>query len=395
MTSTAGRIRAYKGPAILSFGFRPLFLAASCWSAIAMSLWIAMLTGSIVLPTLFDMVSWHVHELLYGYLPAVAAGFLLTAVPNWTGRLPVTGTPLLILVLSWFAGRIAVMFSQIIGPGVTALADLSFLILLSAVIAREVIAGRNWRNLKVLVLIALLTFGNALFHLEANWHGTASAGYGARTGIAVAVFLIALIGGRIVPSFTRNWLVRENPGRLPALFDRFDIASLIITGAALIAWVAFPDNRGTALICLLAGIMQTWRLSRWAGHRTWAEPLVLILHLGYVFVPLGFLAVGTAKILPSFIFRGAALHAWTAGAIGVMTLAVMTRASLGHCGRALEATPGIVFIYVCAVAAAILRLAAGIPSIPDFALHISAGAWIAAYFAFFILFAPLLARPRN
>jgi uncharacterized protein involved in response to NO len=141
--------------------------------------------------------------------------------------------------------------------------------------------------------------------------------------------------------------------------------------------------------------MQLWRLARWVGYRTWAEPLVLILHVGYAFVPLGFLAVGTAEIFPSFIMPGAALHAWTAGAISVMTLAVMTRASLGHCGRPLEATPGIIFIYVCAVTAAILRMAAGIPSIPDFLLHIAAAAWIAAFGGFAVLFAPLLTRPRN
>lgn len=395
MTTSAEQIRAYRGPAILSFGFRPLFLAAAIWSALAMALWIAMFSGAISLPTAFDMVSWHVHEFLYGYLPAVAAGFLLTAVPNWTGRLPVTGTPLLVLVLSWLAGRLAVMFSELVGPTTAAVIDLSFLVLLSLVIAREVIAGRNWRNLKVLVLVGLLTGGNALFHLEADWYGTASAGYGARLGIAVAIFLIILIGGRIVPSFTRNWLVRRGPGRLPIPFDRFDVIGAVSGGGALLFWVALPDNDLNGALCLFAGAFHLYRLARWAGDRTLAEPLVLILHIGYAFVPLGFLAVGIAELEPGVILTGAAVHAWTAGAIGVMTLAVMTRASLGHAGLPLAATRGIIFVYLCVIAAAILRVASGFGAAPEFLLHIAAAAWIAAFAGFAFLFAPILTRPRK
>jgi uncharacterized protein involved in response to NO len=395
MTTSAERIRGYEGPAILSFGFRPLFLAASIWSAFAMALWMAMFSGAITLPSDFDMVSWHVHEFLYGYLPAVAAGFLLTAVPNWTGRLPVTGTPLLILVLSWLAGRIAIMFSELIGLIAAAVIDLSFLVLLSLVIAREVIAGSNWRNLKVLVLVGLLTCGNVLFHLEAEWYGTASAGYGTRLGIAVAIFLIILIGGRIIPSFTRNWLARREPGRMPISFDRFDLLSTVLGGVALAFWVALPDNVLTGDLCLFAGAFHLYRLARWAGDRTMAEPLVLILHIGYLFVPLGFFAVGIAQLEPAIIFAGAAVHAWTAGAIGIMTLAVMTRASLGHAGRPLNATRGIVFIYICVIAAAILRVAYDLGAAPEFLLHIAAAAWIAAFAGFAIVFAPLLIRPRK
>lgn len=395
MSTSAERIRAYSGPAILSYGFRPLFLLAAIWSATAMILWIAMLTGHLVLPTAFDMVSWHVHELLYGYLPAVVAGFLLTAVPNWTGRLPVTGAPLLILVLAWLAGRVAMVFSDQLGATVAALADLSFLILFSLVIGREVIVGRNWRNLKVLVPVALLLCGNALFHADAAGGGVASSGYGTRLGIASAIFLIMLVGGRVVPSFTRNWLAHKVPGRLPVPFNRLDLLSVVVAGAVLLLWIASPEEPVTAYLCLAAGGLQVWRLARWAGDRTSAEPLVLILHVGYAFVPLGFLAAGGAALSPATIPVSAALHAWTVGAIGVMTLAVMTRASLGHVGKPLRATRGTILIYLCIVAAAILRIASGLGFAPQPLLHLAAAAWIAAFASFAVIFGPLLVRRRQ
>lgn len=395
MTTSAERIRAYSGAAILSYGFRPLFLSASIWSAAAMVIWIAMLTGHLVLPTAFDPIAWHVHELLYGYLPAVVAGFLLTAVPNWTGRLPVTGAPLLVLVLSWLAGRIAVLFSVQLGQTLAAVVDLSFLTLLSLVIGREIIAGRNWRNLKVLILVALFLGGNALFHAESAAGGAASNGYGARTGIAVAVFLIMLIGGRIVPSFTRNWLARRSPDHLPAPFNRFDLASMIIAGAALVLWIAAPNSVGTVILCLVAGALHAWRLARWAGHRTTAEPLVLILHVGYAFVPLGFLAVGWAALSPTALPASAAIHAWTTGAIGVMTLAVMTRASLGHVGKPLHATSSTGLIYLFVIAAAVARVASSLGLAPNTLLYLAAAAWIAAFTGFAVTFGPLLVRPRQ
>jgi uncharacterized protein involved in response to NO len=379
MTSSAEQIRAYKGPAILSYGFRPLFLAACFWSTIVMGMWIAMLAGYLSLPTALDPISWHVHEFLYGYLPAVIAGFLLTAVPNWTGRLPIIGTRLLVLVLTWMIGRVAILFSDPLGVYITAAIDLSFLILLSFVIGREVIAGRNWRNLKVLIL------GGAL----------AYSGFGARLGVAVAIFLIALIGGRIVPSFTRNWLARTKPGRLPVPFNHFDAVCIIISGTALFLWVVMPENISVAFLFLITGVLNTMRFVRWAGDRTLAEPLVSILHVGYAFVPIGFLLIGLAILLPTMIPVSAAYHAWTAGAIGTMTLAVMTRASLGHLSMPLHATKGIVFIYISVIIAALTRIVSGVGLASGLFLNLSAGAWLCAYISFVFIYGPLLLRPRK
>ncbi len=390
MASSAAQIRAFEGPALLSYGFRPFFLFGALWAAVSVLLWIFMLSGRLDLPSAFAPVEWHAHELVFGYVPAIVAGFLLTAVPNWTGRLPVVGTRLLMLFLAWIAGRIAVFFSLWIGAAVAAAIDLAFLVALAAVIGREIIASGNTRNLKVLAGVALLFTGNALFHLEAatgigHDHGT-------RLGIAAAVMLIMLIGGRIIPSFTRNWLARRGAGRLPTPFDRFDAAIMAASVVALASWVVLPDAQVTAILAVLAGVLNIARLMRWAGERTGAEPLVLILHIAYAFVPIGFLLLALAILRPDIVLPNGALHGWTTGAIGAMTLAVMTRASLGHTGQPLTATRPIQLIYAGVVIAALSRIVVAFDVLREPMLHLSAAAWVAAFAGFVMVYAPLLMR---
>jgi uncharacterized protein involved in response to NO len=393
VSTSAEQIRAFTGLALLSYGFRPFFLFGALWAAIAVALWLPMLSGHLVLPSAFTPLEWHVHELVYGYVPAVIAGFLLTAVPNWTGRLPVVGMPLLLLFLTWLAGRVAILLSLWIGARVAAVVDLMFLAALGFVVAREIIAGNNTRNLKILAVIALLLGGNALFHLEAivrvgNGHGT-------RLGIAAIVMLIMLIGGRIIPSFTRNWLARRGAGRLPVPFDRFDVASMAVSGIALASWVVLPEKLLTALFAFTACGFNVVRLSRWAGERTAAEPLVLILHVAYAFVPFGFLLLALGILMPWLVAASGALHGWTAGAIALMTLAVMTRASLGHTNRPLTATRPIQFIYIGALIAALARIVAAFGVLREPMLHLSATAWVLAFGGFVVIYAPLLARRRT
>ncbi len=393
MNTSAEKIRTFAGPALLSYGFRIFFLGGAVWGAIAVAVWPAMLTGSVALPTALSPLHWHVHAMLYGFLPAVAAGFLLTAVPNWTGRFPVQGTPLLALFLIWVAGRAAVLTSQLTGLWIAAAIDLAFPAALVAVIAREIIAGNNLRNLRVLVLIGLLLVGDAVFFAEA--HSGTFFGYGTRLGIAAAVILLSLIGGRIIPSFTRNWLARQSPGRLPIAFNSYDVVSILISAAALALWVAMPDEVLTAGALFVAGAFQTLRICRWAGDRTLAEPLLVVLHVGYAFVPLGFFLVCLSILAPSAISTSGALHGWTAGAIGLMTLAVMTRASLGHTGRPLHANRATQAIYVLAFIAAAARLAAafGVAYMPM--LYLSATAWVLAFGGFAIVYGPILVSARR
>jgi uncharacterized protein involved in response to NO len=187
------RVRAYDGPALLSYGFRPFFLLGS---SLAVLVWLPVFYAELSLHSAFAPRNWRVHEMLYGYLPAVITGFLFTAIPNWTGRLPIQGKPLLALVLFWIAGRVAVTISADVGWLPAAATDVGFLALIVAAAAREILAGSNWRNLKVVALLALLLAGNGAFHLEVHFSGTAD--YGVRVGLAVVVLLIALIGGRII-----------------------------------------------------------------------------------------------------------------------------------------------------------------------------------------------------
>ncbi len=385
------RRRDYVGPALFSYGFRPFFLAAAAWAAFGILLWLPQFEGEITLPTAMPPLDWHVHEMIYGYIAAAVAGFLLTAIPNWTGRLPVCGPSLALLAALWLAGRLAILTSAVIGGAVAAVVDVSFLVALAAVVAREIVAGKNWRNLRVLAIFAVLITGNIVFHAEVLYSGAAE--YGPRIGIAAVILLIALIGGRIVPSFTHNWLVRNNPGRVPVPFGRFDAVSLAGSAVALATWIAFPTNAAAGVLLILAGVLQAGRLARWAGDRTWADRLVAVLHVAYAFLPLGFLLLGSAVLWPAELPPSAGLHAWTVGAFGLMTLAVMTRASLGHTGQPLRASPATQAIYALAAIAAVARIAAALAGGMAL-LHVAAFAWIAAFGGFVIVFGPLLAgRP--
>jgi uncharacterized protein involved in response to NO len=231
-----------------------------------------------------------------------------------------------------------------------------------------------------------------VFHIEAHLYGLAD--YSARFAIALVMLLVSLIGGRIVPSFTRNWLARQPAGQMPAPFGRFDGVTIAVGAGALLAWVAMPSGRFTAALLLLAGILHLIRLGRWAGYRTLSDRLVLILHLAYAFIPLGFILTGLAAI--DLVAVGAGIHAWTGGAIGAMTLAVMTRATLGHTGRALQASAGTQVIYAGIVIAALARICASIEPEHMIPLLAAAGvAWAVAFIGFVALYGPALCSPRK
>ena len=386
MNPALQRRRDYAGPALFAYGFRPFFLAAGLWAALGILLWLPQYYGVLSLPTQFGALDWHIHEMIYGYVAATVAGFLLTAIPNWTGRLPVNGWPLAGLALLWLAGRVAILLSAKIGGIAAAAIDVSFLVTLGAVAAREIVAGKNWRNLRVLIVLGVLAAGNIVFHAEVLLNGAAN--YGIRIAIGAVIALISLIGGRIVPSFTNNWLTRNNPGRLPVPFARFDMVTIAASAVALIAWIAAPAHPVSGALLLVAGVLQAIRLARWAGDRTLADRLVLVLHVGYAFVPLGFLLIGvsalTAAVPPS-----AGVHAWTAGAIGLMTLAVMTRATLGHTGHALQAGPATQAIYALVLTGALLRIVAAFSGSLEL-IELAGVAWIGGFALFVLVFGRLL-----
>ena len=387
------RPRPYDGPPILSYGFRPFFLVASIYAALAVAAWMPQYFGELRVASAFSPMAWHAHEMLFGFVSAVIAGFLLTAAPNWTGRLPLQGAPLLLLVLAWIFGRIAVAFSGGIGWAPAMAGDCAFLALVAGAIAREVVAGKNWRNLKVVLILAALLAANIGFHLEAHYSG--GVGYAERAGVSLTLVLIMLVGGRIVPSFTQNWLAKMNPGRLPRAGGRADSVFVVIAILALSAWAIAPSSPISAMIMFAAALTQAVRLAGWAGWRAWRNPIVLVLHVADGFVPIGFALTAFAVFYPDFIPPGAGLHAWAVGAIGGMILAVMTRVSLGHTGRELRADWITNCIYLAVFVAALARVFAALePARATMLLYLSGVTWSAAFLGFVIAYGASLARPR-
>jgi len=377
-------------PAILTQGFRPFFLAAALWSAAALALWIVMLVAGVAPPSRFDPLSWHIHEMLFGFVMAAIAGFLLTAIPNWTRRLPVSGAPLAVLAALWLLGRIACLVSSLAPAWLAIAADLSFPALLVGVAAREIVAGKNWRNLPMLAPVIVLGIANLLMHLDADGVAVPS-GLGWRLGLAAVIVLISVVAGRIVPSFTRNWLAKRAGADLPAAVHKsIDRGALGALHASLFAWALFPTFRAIGLVLLLGAALNFWRLLRWRGRATAAEPLLFVLHIGYAWLVLGAALLGLS-MLDADLPQSAAIHALTAGAIGTMILAVMTRATRGHTGRNLSADRVTRLIFLLVTLAATVRVAASLfPAWTMPLLIVSACFWIAAFGGFVLSYGPML-----
>jgi uncharacterized protein involved in response to NO len=241
--------------------------------------------------------------------------------------------------------------------------------------------------------LGLITVANGLTHLEAlGWASTGPLGL--RLGTAVVIVLIGLVGGRIIPSFTRNWLAKRNSATLPAPFDRVDVAALVATIVALAAWVFVPDWAAVSPLMAIAGAANLVRVARWQGHRTFAEPLVWVLHVGFLWVPIGLGLMAISPFLQE-IEPSTALHAFTGGAIATMILGVSTRATLGHTGRELHADRRTTLIYGLAVVSALARIAAGFSPDAYLPLLALAGvAWFAAFALFLLIYGPMLVAPR-
>ena len=247
--------RMAAAPPFLRGGFRPFFFGAGLWAVIAIGLWLCVLAGAFDLPTRFDSVAWHRHEMLFGFIGAAVAGFLLTAIPNWTGRLPIAGGPLLCLFGLWAAARVAVLVSGLTGLWLAEILDVGLFVSLAALAAREVIASKN-RNMPVVALVLLFGLADAADYAEAA--GAISGGLGWRGAIALLVVMISMIGGRIIPSFTRNWMVKkEHQARSRRSRRALDVLVIAATALSLLFWLAFPDNRLTGLMLILAAAAQT------------------------------------------------------------------------------------------------------------------------------------------
>lgn len=376
---------------LLSRGFRLFFPGAGLWAIISVGMTAGISTAAGLLLAAPRDLGWHAHEALFGYGGALLAGFLLTAVPNWTGRLPVAGLPLLGLFLVWLAGRVVLLPGMAENEWAAVLIAGAFLPLLSLLTAWEIVASRNWRNLKTAGLTALFAVAGTWFLGAAILSQDSRPAM--RMGVAALIGLVMLVAGRVTPHFTRERLTARAKSPLPRPFDGFDNLSLIVAGIALVGWTAVPEAPVVTALLFLACLAHTVRLLRWAGYAAWRQPLIWILHAGYAFIPIGFLLVAIGAVAPEHIAPTAALHAWTTGAVGVTALAIMTRAIRSHAGRPLVASPLTLAAYIAVIVSAVLRVASGLDTGARDALVYTAGAaWIAGNGLFLIEYGPMLVQ---
>jgi len=385
--------------AFLSRGFRPFFFLGAIFAALIIGLWVPWYLGVIDIPSALSPISWHAHELLFGYVPAIIAGFLLTAVPNWTGRKPATGQVLLALLAIWLSGRLAISFSLFLPPALVALLALAFLPALIFVVARDILNANNKRNLVVIIVLSLLFLAQLFFFIE--FLTTGNTLFGARLGLAIILVMIMLIGGRIIPNFTKNWIKRNNPGPEPITFSRFDSAAMLVAIIAFATWVVLPalppsSADGAGLLFLITGIIHLARQWRWKPFRIAREPMIGVLHLAYMFIPAGFILAGLEPLSAGVITTPVIVHTWSVGTIALMTMAVMTRVTNGHTGRVQTASPVTLMLFAALLIAVAARLAAVfLPQYTAILLTSAATGWIFAFAGFVLVKTPALFSPRQ
>ncbi len=393
--SVAGEAERRPTPLIFAYGFRPFFLLSGAAAAALLAGWIAILTTGTWPDTPVGASAWHAHEMLFGFVSAAIAGFLLTAVPSWTGTTALSGRPLALLVGLWLAGRVAVLPFTGLPLPVAAAVDLAFYPALGIALARPLVAAGKLRNTAFLALLALLTLANLCFHLD--WLGVVEdgVGHGESLAIGVVLMMIAVIGGRIVPAFTRNALVARGRTAPANPLPWLEKATLLSTLLMIPADLALPESVVAGLLALVAAAAHGTRLARWQPLKTLDQPILWVLHLGYAWIPVA-LALKAGHALGGVVPESAWIHAMTAGAFSTMIVAVMTRASLGHTGRPLLVSRATVAAYVLLTAAALLRVLA--PELPGQlhwnALQGAGTAWIAAFALYLVAYVPILLGPR-
>ncbi len=390
MTEQVSESPSYQGVAVFSYGFRPFFLGAALFAGVAIPVWILVLAGVGDSTFLYPARDWHVHEMVFGFLPAVITGFLLTAIPNWTDRPPIRGYELMLLFTLWLAGRLLIAIPWFT-PLVSAIVDVGFLVAVAGLVWREIAAAKRWDRAPMGVLVSLLACANILFHVL-TLSGMA-ADRTERAAIGMVMMLLTLIGGRLIPTFTGELLVGSGRTERPTSFSRYDGLSIALVGFAVVSWIVQPHSMVTGWMFVTAGLANLGRLARWYGWLTSREPLVLILHVGYGWFALSLLILG-GSILEIGLPAEDAVHAFTAGAVGAMTLAVMTRASLGHTGRPRHAGPLTVCIYMLVNVGAVLRVFGPTTGLStNLVMGVAAGSWSGAYLLFAMVYGPFLLRP--
>ncbi|GGB86173.1 protein NnrS [Marinobacterium zhoushanense] len=376
-----------------SNGFRPLFLVCALQALAVMLIWLVYLSGALALsaPAGWGAVAWHGHEMLFGFVGAAVGGFLLAAVAKWTGHRPVHGAPLVVLTAFWLAGRL-VSWSGVDSLVLLVLANTGYWIVLSVLIGREVLTSGNRRNLVVVLALGIMSLFSLMFQM-----GWVDRIHLLESQVLLVALMISLIGGRITPAFTRNWLIRRqaSPEQMPAAFgwvDRVAVGSSIL---ATLAWVSQLSPVLAGALLLLAGAAQILRLLRWRGLASLAEPLLFALHLGYLWVGIGFVLLGLSQFTAT-VPVSAGIHALGVGAMAGMILAVASRAALGHTNRELRAGTLVSLAFLAIHLAALVRVLAAL--VPEFSLvlmMLAGSIWLLAFLLFAVRYLPILIGPEE
>jgi uncharacterized protein involved in response to NO len=377
-----------------AYGFRPFFLLAGWFALLGMGAWLWLYDSAGVWQGGLPISQWHGHEMMSGFIVAAVAGFMLTAVPSWTGTRGFGGWPLVLLTGTWLAGRVAFALSGLLPFAVLAVIELAFLPAVAAFLAPPLLRSRNRNSLLLMVLLALWA-ADAAFMLGLYRVDPSLAGAALRFALNLVLLLITVIGGRIVPAFTANALrLRGVPFRMrniPVL-ERGVVIAMILMVLVDTQWPATALSGG---IALAAGLAQGWRLAGWSGHKALHDPIVWVLHIAYAWLPLGLL-LKAAWLLGGFEWAAFWMHALSAGAAASMILAVMSRAALGHTGRPLSVAPVMALSYVLLAIAAAVRVF-GVVWLPlgyRASILVAGVVWMAAFLIYVSVYTPILLSPR-
>ncbi len=371
-----------------ALGFRPFFLGAGVVAAVWVPLWLLIFGGSVAVPVGSGGTLWHAHEMIFGFTIAVIAGFLLTAVRNWTGRPVPTGAGLVALALTWLAGRIVMLFGAALPPLLVAVVDLAFLPVLAGALAVPLLKAGNKRNYALVVLLSVMFVANLVFHFGGGYDPAYRA---LNATILLVLAIIHIVGGRIVPNFTQNALRHLTVTRSRAA----DWSSFLALAALIPLEAATGNSPATAVVALLAGVLNLWRMWGWGSLDTRKSPILWILHLGYLWLPLGLVVKGLAGFVPA-VTPSIATHMLTVGAIGTLILGMMTRVSLGHTGRPLVVRPIVTAAYIMLILAVLARTVLPVVATSLYwpGLIASAVLWSGSFLVFLGVYAPILTAPR-
>lgn len=379
---------------LFSYGFRPFFLLAGWFAVFGLASWLILYRGGLVWTGALPPSQWHGHEMLFGFVAAAIAGFMLTAVPSWTGSKGFGGWPLVLLTLLWVIGRVGFLLAGWAPLWTLAIFELAFLPALAALVAPALLRSRN-RNTRLLFVLFALWAADVVFMVGLLRSDPGLAGAALTFALNLVLLLITVIGGRIVPAFTANALRRRGIEPMLRSFPALDGLVILSMIALLAVDLLLPSTPWAGAVALVAGLAQAARLSGWNGHRTFAEPIVWVLHLAYAWIPVGLL-LKTAFLLGGFGWAAFWMHALGAGAAAMMILAVMSRASLGHTGRELKVAPVMAVSYLLVALAAATRVfgPAIAPAHYSDLISLSGVLWMAGFLIFALVYTPILIRPR-